>query len=133
MPDSFSLHEHRLMLARGTLEHMADAIENAATADEPMKGSIFMVAKALALTLREMNGTALNPTGPWGGLSMVAILLCDGDIEAQLGEVPNLVDAVWAARRIPTGLRPRSGGAPECVEFLDKLESIQVRVVGYGE
>lgn len=132
MPEPFSLHEHRLMLARGALEHIADAIESAAVADMPMKVSIFLTAKALALTLRDMNGTALNPTGPWGGLTMVATFICDGDLEAQLGEVSNLVDAVWAARRIPSGIRPRSGGAPECVAFLDKLEGIQARVVGYG-
>ncbi len=117
------------MLARGTLELMADAIENAA-AESRYRMSVFMTAKALSQTLGDMNGTALCPTGPWGGLSMMAGLVSSAEIGEC--ELPSLVDAIWSARRIPSGVSPRSS-APEAVEFREKLESIQARVLGYGE
>ncbi len=117
------------MLARGTLEQMADAIEHAA-GESQYRMSVFMTAKALALTLQDRNGTALCPTGPWGGLTMMADLVASAEIGES--ELPALVDSIWAARRIPPGESPR-GSSPEAAEFLEKLESIQARVTGFED
>lgn len=96
------------MMARSTLERMADAIEEAASADGPMKVPIFMVAKTLGLTLKDMNATALHSTGPWGGLSMMAQLVIGID-NVPSEELMALVDAAWLPGAFHRG-NARAGG-----------------------
>jgi hypothetical protein len=133
MAGSISMREHQLAQARYALEKMADMIEEACAAgeDHDLSHSHMVLAKCFGMLVRDTGSTALHPVGPWGGLSMVALLMCDFDLTVHCGELPALVDTVWAARRIAPKESPR-GRSEEAHEFREKLESIQARVLGYG-
>jgi hypothetical protein len=91
-----------------------------------------VMAKSSGMLVRDMGSTALHPTGPCSGMSMVAMLMCDVDLTVHLGELPSLNDLIQAARRIPVGTSAR-GMAPEAKLFLEQLEGVQARVLGYGD
>ena len=128
-----SPREHQLAHARYALEKMADMIEEAAAdTDEEIIHCKMVMGKAFGMLVRDTGGTALHPAGPWSGMSMVAMLMCDVDLTVHLGELPSLNDLIQAARRIPVGA-PARGTAPEAKLFLEQLEGIQARVLGYGD
>lgn len=132
MVEPISPREHQLMLARYAMEKMADMIEEAAAdTDEEIIYCKMVMAKSFGMLVRDTGSTALHPTGPWSGLSMIALVMCDVDLRVHAGELPCLADLINAARNIPVGERPRSI-RPECQDFLAQLEGVQGRVLGYG-